>query len=101
MEKSMRQRGKHDKLKRKKIVSKERKYSSECHQATDLVSKLEHQESNSDAGRVLPYFTLYCVQFIPLDTFKRRFPLHRDFTKINPPFSFRRTNISVLHLVWY
>ncbi|XP_023703532.1 ribosome biogenesis protein TSR3 homolog isoform X1 [Cryptotermes secundus] len=50
MEKSMRQRGKHDKLKRKKTVSKERIHNSECHHVTDLVSKLEHQESNSDAG---------------------------------------------------
>lgn len=50
MDKSKRKRGKHDKLKRTKLVSKERKYGSEYHERSDLVSKLEHQESNTDAG---------------------------------------------------
>jgi hypothetical protein len=71
MKKSMRHRGKHDRQKRTKLMSKERIYGSECHEATDLVTKLEHQESNSDAGRIIPYFTLYCVLFIPLSTVKR------------------------------
>jgi hypothetical protein len=93
MDKSKRKRGKHDKLRRKNLVSKERKYSSECHEPSDLVSKLEHQESNADAGRLIPYFTLYCVLLIPLNTFKLRFHLHYTFTKINPPFSFRHTNL--------
>lgn len=71
MNKSMRQRGKHDKLKRKKLVSKARINGSECHEATDLVTKLEHQDSNSDTGMIIPYFTFYCVLFIPCNTFKR------------------------------
>jgi hypothetical protein len=101
MDKSRQKWGKHNRLKRKKLISKERIYGNECHEPNDFVSKLEQQES--DAGRIMPYFTLHCVLFIPLNTYKKRFRLHCTFT-ILTPFSFRHTNMSMLCLcvhTWY
>jgi hypothetical protein len=98
MEKSKRKWGKHERLKRKKDISKGKIRGEECHEPNDFVSKLEHQESNSDAGRIMPYFTLYRVVFIPLNTFKRRF--HSDYTfPTETPFLFRHTNMSMLYFV--
>jgi hypothetical protein len=81
MNKSRRKKGKHDRQKRKELVSKEGISGSECHMPNDLVSGLEHEEANSDTGRITRYFTLNCVPFIHLDTFKRRFRLRYTSTK--------------------
>jgi hypothetical protein len=63
MDKSKKKLGKHNRLKRKKLISKEKLCGNECHEPNDLVSKLEHQES--DTGMIMPYFTLYRVLFFP------------------------------------
>jgi hypothetical protein len=69
MNKSKRKRGKHDRLKRRECISKEINYDSDCHGASDLVSDLETEESNSANGRMVPYFylKLYSVKSLHLN----------------------------------
>jgi hypothetical protein len=57
MNKSKRKRGKHDRSKRREYISKERN-DSDCYGASNLVSNLETEESNSDNGRMVLYFYL-------------------------------------------